>query len=506
MPLDPSIYTQMPAQVPQWDPMKAYEQIARLRVLQQNQIGLEQERQQRAAEIAAQTQEMQLKTALQQHGQDVLTRAKALYDQFSSDDPATGQALLASGGDPEIMQQAYSYWEAHHKAGDTIKAAITGDRVNAAKLIQASTPQGQPYDPASVIAAMHLDHRNTEPEDPPEIQALYTQGLQDPKALQQIVDYWAAGGPGAKPEDKVLKSDESWMQKLPGQPATTVAVGPPKAPEPAKGTLPEQYGAAMEAIRQAKAAGQPTDDLVAKANTLLQSMTQAKIAGEDPQQTALLNALHQANIQNALNAPQLAATTRRDRSYDESTRQLNELRKPVADQLDRLGRLTTSINQMTPQADAVIAPELLTVMAGGAGSGLRMNDAEISRIVGGRSAWEDLKARLNKWSVDPSQALSVTDDQHKQMRALVSEVQRKAQEKLGILNQAGQDLIDAPDVETHRRVLQGARQSLTEAAVSAAPTTAAPVKPGNVRVVGPNGERGQMPKDKVPAGWQIVNP
>ena len=36
-------------------------------------------------------------------------------------------------------------------------------------------------------------------------------------------------------------------------------------------------------------------------------------------------------------------------------------------------------------------------MAGGQGNGLRMNEAEISRIVGGRTNWESFKAKLGAW-------------------------------------------------------------------------------------------------------------
>jgi hypothetical protein len=61
----------------------------------------------------------------------------------------------------------------------------------------------------------------------------------------------------------------------------------------------------------------------------------------------------------------------------------------------RFGRLRDTLNQKSPQADALVAPELLTVIAGGQGSGLRMNEAEIARSVGGRSHLEDLKAALN---------------------------------------------------------------------------------------------------------------
>ena len=99
---------------------------------------------------------------------------------------------------------------------------------------------------------------------------------------------------------------------------------------------------------------------------------------------------------------------RLDRSYNKEVSRIDSVAKPVLDRADRLQRLKLSLDAQSPQADALIAPELLTAMAGGQGSGLRMNEAEISRIVGGRSKWESLKASMNQWSLDPSKALSIT--------------------------------------------------------------------------------------------------
>src|SRR5205085_10860217 len=103
--------------------------------------------------------------------------------------------------------------------------------------------------------------------------------------------------------------------------------------------------------------------------------------------------------------------------------------KPIEDSLGRMGRLNETLAQGSPQADALVAPELLTIMAGGQGSGLRMNEAEISRIVGGRSNWQNLEAWAQKWNTDPSKANSLTSDQRKQVQSLVSAVAGRAQQK-----------------------------------------------------------------------------
>lgn len=156
---------------------------------------------------------------------------------------------------------------------------------------------------------------------------------------------------------------------------------------------------------------------------------------------------------------------RMDKSFTYTDKQLSDLAKPLSDQAERIGRLRATINQMSPQADAVIAPELLTAMAGGAGSGLRMNEAEISRIVGGRSKWESLKASLNQWSTDPSKALSVTDDQRTQMRSLVKAIAERGQQRLQDIGNARRSLIDATDVNTHRRIVQDVTDKLNASAI-----------------------------------------
>ena len=153
---------------------------------------------------------------------------------------------------------------------------------------------------------------------------------------------------------------------------------------------------------------------------------------------------------------------REDRSYDKRNAELNAIGKPIADLNQRLGRLNDTIAQNSPQADALVAPELLTVMAGGAGSGLRMNEAEIARIVGGRSKWQDLQAAINKWKTDPKAARSITTEQQQQIHALVKTVGDKLQQKQDIMNDAYQQLSATDDVKEHRRIVNGVRDAFSK--------------------------------------------
>ncbi len=151
---------------------------------------------------------------------------------------------------------------------------------------------------------------------------------------------------------------------------------------------------------------------------------------------------------------------RADKSYQFNVGQLNTISKPIDDAIQRLGRLEDTLTQNTPQADALVAPELLTVMAGGAGSGLRMNEAEIARIVGGRSNWQSLQASINKWKLDPAAARSITPEQQQQIHALVSTVHSKLLAKKDSIDGANNALIDAQSPEDHRRIVGNLRTKL----------------------------------------------
>lgn len=184
-----------------------------------------------------------------------------------------------------------------------------------------------------------------------------------------------------------------------------------------------------------------------------------------------------------------AGDARLDRSYQYNSTQLEKLRQPIDALVGRVGRLQDSLSQNTPQADALVAPELLSVMAGGQGSGLRMNEAEISRIVGGRSNWESLKAAANKWSLNPATANSITPAQRQQIRALVATVQQKLAGKQSALDGANEDLVNATDVNTHRRIVSATRTKLD--AIDSGGGT------GTIKMRAPNGQVSDVTPDQV---------
>jgi len=159
-------------------------------------------------------------------------------------------------------------------------------------------------------------------------------------------------------------------------------------------------------------------------------------------------------VQQGLPAKDEAAN---DRGYQFNSTQLEKIRTPIDALSTRMSTLTQNTNFHTPQADALLAPEILSVVAGGSGSGLRMNQAELDRIMGGATKWTQLQTALNKWSTDPQHA-TFTDEQRNQMRQIVGAIQSKVTAQQTILEDGEQKLIDAKDRTEQRQVVANTRK------------------------------------------------
>lgn len=177
-----------------------------------------------------------------------------------------------------------------------------------------------------------------------------------------------------------------------------------------------------------------------------------------------------------------ANDTRLDRSYQYNNNIVEKQRAPIDQRLERLDRVEQAINQKSAQADALIAPELLSVMVGGQGSGLRMTEAEIARIVGGRSKWADLQAVLQKWT--PGSGLSVTPEQRTQISDLLKAVREKTEAKQRAYDDAQEALIHASTVDEHRKITADLKKKLSA------------IDSGEVR-----GKPGALPP-----GWKLADP
>lgn len=144
---------------------------------------------------------------------------------------------------------------------------------------------------------------------------------------------------------------------------------------------------------------------------------------------------------------------RNDQNWQFNTQRLDRERKPLDDYAARFSRLRDALNSHLPPADSLIPAELLTVMAGGQGSGLRVNEAEILRALHGQSNWQTIKAALQKWNVDPSKALSITEEQRGYLNDLLNIVGAKIHQKQDIFYRTENNLVGAQNNFTRDRAM-----------------------------------------------------
>lgn len=206
-----------------------------------------------------------------------------------------------------------------------------------------------------------------------------------------------------------------------------------------KGAPKRETRSVDEQIAAATLAG---DD--ATVQKLLASKRASAEAGRDPNVAAA-----RADAARARDAARFDAQT--NHSYEYNDKKLEARAKPLTDQAARYDRLVTTVNEKTAQADALVAPELLTVMAGGSGSGLRMTKAELEAVVGGRDKLAGIEVALKQWV--PGQALKFSDEQRAEIQKLLATMGERIEAKANAIEDARGALIDAKDVTAHRRIL-----------------------------------------------------
>lgn len=246
--------------------------------------------------------------------------------------------------------------------------------------------------------------------------------VQDPKALRSQLNIFEKGLMGAKEQDAQTAKEREDAETQRHNRATEVKQPPTEA-----------------SLAFGSAQGDATSEAA------LKRLDQSKLAARPPNTSG-----------------EYHDQVRADKSYQFNSSSLDKLKTPIDALVARLGRLNDTLAQNTPQADALIAPELMTVMAGGQGSGIRINEAEINRVVGGRSKWESLKAAVNKWQLDPKAALSITPEQRQEIRALTKVVNEKVSAKQQILDDARQSLIGTDDPTQHRKIVADANSKLSQ--------------------------------------------
>jgi hypothetical protein len=126
--------------------------------------------------------------------------------------------------------------------------------------------------------------------------------------------------------------------------------------------------------------------------------------------------------------------------FDKYSTQIDKAAQPFVAAYQRSGLLVKNLDLKSKQADALVAPELLSIAAGGAGSGLRMNEAEIKRVIGGRSAWDALVATANKIRESGG---TFDDTQRKQLREIASYINTRNSAEVRVFHQGREAMLAA---------------------------------------------------------------
>jgi hypothetical protein len=132
-----------------------------------------------------------------------------------------------------------------------------------------------------------------------------------------------------------------------------------------------------------------------------------------------------------------------------------------------------------------------------------MTEAEIARIVGGRSNWQNLQAAAQKWSLDPSKASSITPAQRGQIRSLVNAIADKMTTQQNVYNYSRQQLLGTTDPGQRRQIVSTAAQQSMR--INTAPETGAGGAPaaGFTRIQASDGTQHDIPTQNLDAARKI---
>jgi len=138
----------------------------------------------------------------------------------------------------------------------------------------------------------------------------------------------------------------------------------------------------------------------------------------------------------------LASHDQAGRVFDKYSPQIDKASQPFVAAYQRSGLLSKNLDAKTKQADALVAPELLSIAAGGAGSGLRMNEAEINRVIGGRSVWDALVARANQIKESGG---TFDDAQREQLKMIATYINARNAAEVRVFNMGREAMLAAKD-------------------------------------------------------------
>jgi hypothetical protein len=127
-------------------------------------------------------------------------------------------------------------------------------------------------------------------------------------------------------------------------------------------------------------------------------------------------------------------------------------------QFDKLNQAKTEISSGASAGQAIGVITTLSGMASGQGSGVRITQAELNSMVKARGLGGDLEA-LKQKILDSGQPL--TPDQVKQINGLIDDVQKRAGQKLAIINKGLDDINNAASDKEVKQIDNRIRKNMT---------------------------------------------
>ena len=148
-------------------------------------------------------------------------------------------------------------------------------------------------------------------------------------------------------------------------------------------------------------------------------------------------------------------------SYTQNNSELDKIGNPIEQTAQKVADIKDLMAENSPQAWANIPAKVLSLTAGGTGSGLRMNQALLDKELGGAGKWAELQGKFQAWNPNSAKASEISDAQKAQFKSVVASLEKQIQARLDVVNGARTDLLGAGnDVNQHRKIVLGVHQKL----------------------------------------------
>jgi hypothetical protein len=144
------------------------------------------------------------------------------------------------------------------------------------------------------------------------------------------------------------------------------------------------------------------------------------------------------------NAEGRAVNARLDQRKSKFVEDLNEEDKKARDAVERAQRASSVMSNPSFLSDVLAAPEVLQIVAGGQGSGLRMTTAELQAVQNAQTKMESLLGQARK-ATGLGEQTQIGDALRNEMRRVISIVQDASQRRALLRQEALRKVQDAQD-------------------------------------------------------------